>query len=189
MQGQRKAEMDTTKRKEEILKILAQSGKPVSGKELAQKLNVSRQVIVKDIALLRAQGNTIYSTNLGYLSPRQDKASRVFKTSHTDNEVVDELRLIVDCGGLVKDVFVYHKVYGVLRADLNIKSRADIDKFMEELNSGKSSLLKNITSSYHYHTVLAESEEILDNIQEKLKEAGFLAPLLDYEPVDFGGES
>jgi predicted ATPase len=52
---------------------------------------------------------------------------------------------------------------------------------------GKSSLLKNVTSGYHYHTIDAESEEILDAIQEELQQKGFLAKLQDYEPVDFWG--
>ena len=88
-------------------------------------------------------------------------------------------------GGYVKDVFVYHKVYGVLRADMNIKSRMDIRKYMENIRSGKSSLLKNVTSGFHYHTIVADSEELLDMIQEELSRRGFLAKLQDYEPVNF----
>ena len=68
---------------------------------------------------------------------------------------------------------------------MGIKSRRDIQNYMDELGTGKSSLLKNVTSGYHYHTVDAESEEILDAIQEELQKKGFLAKLLDYEPVDF----
>lgn len=90
-------------------------------------------------------------------------------------------------GGQIRDVFVYHKVYGVLKADMGIKSRRDIRAYMEEISTGKSSLLKNVTSGYHYHTIDAESEEILDAIQEELQQKGFLAKLQDYEPVDFWG--
>ena len=85
----------------------------------------------------------------------------------------------------MKDVFVYHKVYGVLRANMDIKSRRDVRNYLEEIRTGKSSLLKNVTSGYHYHTICAESEEVLDAIQEELKQKGFLAKLQDYEPVDF----
>ena len=178
--------MKSAQRREKILEILKKSDAAVSGKELAGALNVSRQVIVQDIALLRADGEDIFSTNLGYVCPKPNAASRVFKTCHTDEDVALELQLIVDCGGTVKDVFVYHKVYGVVKAELNIRSRVDIENFMNELASGKSSLLKNITSNYHYHTVLAESTGALDIIQEKLAENGFLAQLTDYEPVNFG---
>ena len=98
------------------------------------------------------------------------------------------MNLIVDLGGVVEDVFVYHKVYGVLRADMNIKSRRDVREYVQTLESGKSSLLKNVTSGYHYHTIRADSTEILDMIQEELQKKGFLAKLQDYEPVDFWGE-
>lgn len=177
--------MNSTERRNKILDILEKSEGPVSGKELACALNVSRQAIVQDIALLRANGEDIFSTNLGYVSMKQSRTSRVFKTCHSDERVVEELQLIVDCGGFVKDVFVYHKVYGVIKADLNIRSRIDIERFMKELESGRSSLLKNITSDYHYHTVYAESEAALDVIQEKLQDNDFLAALTDYEPVNF----
>lgn len=98
------------------------------------------------------------------------------------------MSLIVDCGAVVEDVFVYHRAYGVVRAKLNIKSRIDIERFMEDIRTGKSSLLKNTTAGYHYHTIVAESSEILDLVQEKLKERGFLAQLQDYEPVNFWEE-
>lgn len=177
--------MNASERRKKIVKILKDTGDAVSGKDLAAQLNVSRQVIVQDIAILRANGRTIFSTNRGYICPEQSKESRVFKTHHTDDETEEELQLIVDCGGTVKDVFVYHKVYGVIKADLNIRSRVDIEKFMDDIASGRSSLLMNLTSDYHYHTVYADSEEILDIIQEKLDQRGFLAELLEYEPVNF----
>ena len=180
--------MKSADRRDEIIKILKGSSKAVSGKELASQLNVSRQVIVQDIALLRANGEYILSTNLGYVLPGQEtikKASRVFKVCHTDSQARDELEIIVDYGGIVDDVFVYHKVYGVIKTKMEIRSHDDIDRYMAGLNSGTSTLLKNITSNYHYHTVLAANEKILDVIQEKLQEAGFLAQLLDYEPVNF----
>ena len=119
----------------------------------------------------------------------QTETTRVFKVQHEDDEVEKELTTIVDLGGTVEDVFVYHKVYGVLRAEMNIKSRMDIRNYMEEIRSGKSSLLKNVTSGYHYHTVRAERVEILDMIQEELQKKGLLAKLQDYDPVDFWGQN
>ena len=156
---------------------------------LAKELDVSRQVIVQDIALLRANGAAIFSTNRGYLIQADKQYSRVLKVVHEDDEVEEELSTIVDAGGHVKDVFVYHKVYGVLRANMDIKSRRDVRNYLEEIRTGKSSLLKNVTSGYHYHTICAESEEVLDAIQEELKQKGFLAKLQDYEPVDFWGDN
>ena len=84
--------MKSAERREQILEILSGSSKAVSGKELAARLGVSRQVIVQDIALLRANGENIYSTNLGYLCPVQRSVSRVFKTCHTDEQVAEELQ-------------------------------------------------------------------------------------------------
>lgn len=181
--------MDREEREKRILDILKTSGTPVTGVELAKSMNVSRQVIVQDIAILRANGEQILSTNNGYLIQQKEEArSRVFKVIHSDEQTQEELHLIVDLGGQIKDVFVYHKVYGVVRADLNLKSRADISRYMSQLHSGKSTLLKNVTSGYHYHTILAEDEVTLDQIQEELEARGFLAKLQDYEPVNFWGE-
>lgn len=177
--------MNGKQRREQIIQIIKNSDTPVSGTALAKQVNVSRQVIVQDIALIRANGINIFSTNRGYVIQESSKISRVFKVVHTDEQVEEELTLFVDLGGYVKDVFVYHKVYNVLKADMNLKSRADVRKYLSELASGKSSLLKNVTSSYHYHTILADNEETLDMIQEELEQRGFLAELQDYEPVDF----
>lgn len=161
-------------RRSKIENILKSSAVPVPGVTLAKDLDVSRQIIVSDIALLRANGLTILSTNKGYMIPKQSACQRVFKVIHADDQVGEELSLIVDNGGVVKDVFVYHKVYGVVRADMNIRTRRDVKKFLEGLSTGSSSLLKNVTGGYHYHTIEAESEEILDDIQNELAEKGFL---------------
>lgn len=181
--------MSGEERRGKIIQALKNSDKAVSATILAKEFDVSRQVIVQDVALLRANGKNIFSTNRGYLIQEDEETTRVFKVQHEDDEVEKELTTIVDLGGTVEDVFVYHKVYGVLRAEMNIKSRMDIRNYMEEIRSGKSSLLKNVTSGYHYHTVRAERVEILDMIQEELQKKGLLAKLQDYEPVDFWGQN
>lgn len=175
-----------TERRQKIIKDLREADTPVSAGKLAGRYGVSRQVIVQDVALLRANGEDIQATSSGYLLHTSAACSRVFKSYHTDEKTEEELNLCVDLGGCVKDVFVYHRAYGVIRADLNISSRLDVKRFLEEVSSGRSSLLKNTTSGFHYHTVTAGSEEILDLIQSALMENGFLAPLTDYEPVSFG---
>lgn len=177
--------MNGDERRKQIIDILKHSSSPVAGTQLAQILDVSRQVIVQDIALIRAKDVDIFSTNRGYVINDKQEYSRILKVIHEDDEVETELETIVDLGGWIRDVFVYHKVYGVIRADMNIHSRRDIKKYMEEIASGKSSLLKNVTSGYHYHTVVAEDEQTLDLIQEELGRLGFLAKLQEYEPVDF----
>lgn len=178
--------MNSQQRRQQVLDALKNSKQPLSGTSIAKQFDVSRQVIVQDIALLRATGENIISTNQGYVLISNSQVSKVFKVIHSDEDAQKELNLIVDCGGQVKDVFVYHKVYGVVKADMDIKSRLDVERYLSEISSGKSSLLKKITSDYHYHTVIAPSETILSLIEEKLWEAGFLAKLQDYEPVKFG---
>lgn len=177
--------MNGQERRACIHKILTASEFPISGTSLAKQLAVSRQIIVQDIALLRANGTKILSTNQGYILQESDVSSRVLKVIHSDEETEEELSMIVDLGGRVSDVFVYHKAYGILKADLDVRSRLDVHQFMESIRSGKSTPLKNVTSGYHYHTVYAKDEQILDLIQEKLQERGFLAKLQDYEPIDF----
>ncbi len=177
-------------RREQIIEILQKSDKPLSGTELAKILDVSRQIIVQDMALIRANGVDIISTHRGYVIQNQDSqsATRVFKVYHTDEDVEEELNLFVDLGGKVEDVFVYHKVYGVIKAPLNLKSRRDVKTYMVGITEGKSTQLKNVTSGYHYHTITAEDEHTLDLIQEELIKRGFWAKLQDYEPVDFWKE-
>lgn len=177
--------MTGDKRREEIIRILKTADAPVSGHALSKSLEVSRQVIVQDIALIRAKDIDIASTNRGYVLNDKTVHERILKVIHEDDEVETELQAIVDLGGQVRDVFVYHKVYGVLKAEMNIRSRRDISHYLEDIKSGKSSLLKNVTSGYHYHTITADDEATLDLIQEELRRLGFLARLQEYEPVDF----
>lgn len=177
--------MNGQKRREEIVKILRNSAVPLSGTELARRLGVSRQVIVQDMALVRANGTEIISTNKGYIIQEMNGFNRVFKVIHSEEQVEEELNLYVDMGGKVEDVFVYHKIHGVIRVDLKIRSRADVKRYMQEISSGKSTQLMKLTSNYHYHTVTAENIETLDMIQSELEHRGFLAKLQDYEPVDF----
>lgn len=177
--------MSGEERREKILHMLETSARPISGSRFASTLSVSRQVIVQDIALIRASGQEIVSTNRGYVLQNSRRHTRVFKVFHTDEQVRDELELIVDAGGEVVDVFVCHRVYGVIRGELNIRSRRDVDKYLADIESGKSKLLMKTTSGYHYHTVRADDEATLDLIQERLAEKGYLAKLQDYEPVDF----
>ena len=166
--------MSGEERRNKILKYISESIEPVSATLLAGEYGVSRQAVVQDIALLRALGHNIISTHRGYVMEKMSKHVRIFKVRHNDEELVAELYCIVDLGGMVEDVFINHKVYGRVQAQLNINSRRKADELMIMIKSGKSSPLKNITSDYHYHTVTADSEKILDEIGDKLREMGFL---------------
>ena len=176
--------MKAAERREQLKKILMGSDVPVSGSALARRLSVSRQVIVNDIALLRAEGTEILSTSQGYVTAQEKQCKRIFKVHHSREDCEAELNLFVDCGAVVKDVFVSHRAYGVLRGELDIRSRLDVQEFLESIRSGKSSLLSSTTEGYDYHTLLAPSEKILDMIENRLWEMGFLAKTLDYEPEE-----
>ena len=167
--------MSGEERRQEIINFITGNGKAASGTLLVEKFHVSRQVIVQDIALLRAEGYDILSTNRGYLCQRSDKASRVFYVQHGDDRIQEELNLVADCGGCVKDIFVKHELYGELRAELNVDSRKKAAAFVKNISEGTCSPLNRVTHGYHYHTVTAESEEDLDGIEEELRLKHFLA--------------
>ena len=166
--------MTGSERRDKIIATMQENRMPVPGKELASFYNVSRQVIVQDIALMRAAGYDIISTNRGYILNSPKSVKRIFKVQHTDEQMEDELYSIVDLGGCVETVIVNHKVYGRMEAKLHITSRRLAGEFLEDIRSGKSSPLKNITSNYHYHEVHADSEETLDMIENMLREKGYL---------------
>jgi hypothetical protein len=171
-------------RREKLLALLLRSDEPLSGGKIGEIYHVSRQVVVQDIALLRSKGHSIVSTPRGYVYEKaagSQNCQRIVKVCHTDDQAEEELSTIVDLGGVVLDVMVNHRTYGKVTAPLNIKSRRDVRKFVEDLKESKSSLLSNTTSGYHFHTIEAESEDILDEIEEALKEKHFLVDFLDYE--------
>ncbi|MBQ2688347.1 MAG: transcription repressor NadR [Clostridia bacterium] len=168
--------MKANERRKEIAAYLMLSDSPVSGTELSAKFGVSRQIIVQDISLLKAAGYEILSTHHGYILQSSPLKERVFKLKHTKDQTEDELNTIVDLGGTVVDVFVWHKVYGKVEAKMNIFSRMHVKQFIEGVRSGKSTELMNITGGYHYHTVVAESDEILNKIENTLNSKGYIAP-------------
>lgn len=168
--------MKAEDRRKAIITLLMAERRPVSGGELSKHFGVSRQIIVRDISLLKANGFDILATHNGYVVQSTPLAEKVFKLYHTTGQTEDELNLIVDLGGTVVDVFVWHKVYGKLTARLDIFSRHQVRQFIDGVRSGKSSELMNITGGYHYHTVRADSEEILGRIESALNERGYIVP-------------
>ena len=174
-------------RREGILEALRAASEPLSGSALAERCGVSRQVVVQDVALLRERGEKIVSTNRGYvlLSDEPAPPRRLFKCRHTAEQTADELTCVVDLGGRVEDVFVNHRVYGVVSSTLGVGSRRDVERFVSELASGVSAPLLEVTSGYHFHHVSAASEEILDEVERALASRGYLAELTDYEAATF----
>ena len=168
--------MKADERRRAIAAELMSGNKTISGRELSKRFDVSRQIIVRDIAALKEDGYEILSTHNGYMIKRSPLVERVFKLYHTTEQTEDELTCIVDNGGIVVDVFVWHKVYGKIQAILNITSRHDVNRFIDGVRSGKSVELMNITGGYHYHTVRASTEDALDRIEGVLSEKKYIAP-------------
>ncbi|PXV96239.1 hypothetical protein C8E03_101874 [Lachnotalea glycerini] len=168
--------MDVEKRRTQILETLQNSKIPVSGDTLSNQLGVSRQIIVQDIAVLKASNYDILSTNRGYLlyTDTQSNIVRIFNVSHDTNQIRDELYCIVDFGGFVKNVIVHHEVYGSITANLNLSSRRDVDAFVKKVENSNAVPLKVLGGDIHSHTVEADSELILDEIEKQLDELGFL---------------
>lgn len=170
--------MEGDARRKRILEILHEEKLPISGTELAGKLGVSRQVIVQDIALLRAVDKNILSTNKGYIlfveKTGMDRKKRTYKVKHKDGEIPDELNTIVDFGGRILDVVVEHDIYGQISVDLIINSRADAESFVRSITRYNTKPLNDLTNGLHYHTVEADTEDILDKIENELYKKGYL---------------
>ena len=168
--------MKVAERRKAIVNLLLSAKEPISGGELAQRFDISRQIIVQDITVLKGTGYEILSTSQGYIMQKSPLSERVFKVRHTTSETEDELSCIVELGGTVVDVFVWHKVYGKIEAALNIFSKLHIKQFLEGVRTGQSSELMHITGGYHYHTVRADDEATLDRVEAVLVQRGYIVP-------------
>lgn len=165
------------KRRHYILEHLKTANTPVSGSELAKTANVSRQVIVQDISLLKAKDEPITATPQGYVYVRPETDNRIRKiiaVNHTKAETEQELTLLVDCGITVVDVTVEHPIYGEITAALHVKNRFDVDKFIQKVRTTNASLLAELTGSVHLHTIEADTEEQISKGIAALDKAGFL---------------
>lgn len=171
--------MTGDQRRAKILKMLKEQGTPLSGTALAQRFQVSRQVIVQDIALMRAENTPILSTNKGYIirtaSPALQQPMRVFYVRHDTDQVLEEFMTVLELGGKILDVAVEHELYGQIRVDLLIETEQDARDFVNRLSCCHDNPLKVLTGDCHYHTVAAPSEKLLDLIEQELKSKGFIA--------------
>lgn len=169
--------MKGEQRRQELVRILREAGGPVTGTELARRLGVSRQVVVQDIALLRAQGQEVLSTPRGYLlAPGEaDRVGRaVLACRHGREETREELELMVRAGLRVVDVVVEHPLYGELRGLLMLSTPQDVDWFMERLEATGSALLSELTGGVHLHTVEFRDPMALQTARDALRRRGFL---------------
>lgn len=164
-------------RRHDLLAMLKASSEPHNGQSLADYFKVTRQIIVQDIALLRADGAPIISTNRGYLykeSPKTTYCHRLLKVKHKTKDIQAELEAIIDNGGRVKTILVEHPVYGELQTYLKLTCRRDIGHFLNQVDSNDFRPLSSLTDGSHYHLIEADSEDDLDSIEKSLAELGFL---------------
>lgn len=162
-----------TERQQRLLNVLAQSAEPLTGTELADHCGVTRQVVVHDVALLRAAGVPIVSTPRGYRLQREPLQLRsVISVSHPPEQTELELNTLVDFGVTVVDVRVEHVVYGELRGFLQLSSRRDVALFMDKIHAHEAPLLSTLSDGNHLHTVEAPSEARLAEAIAALKARG-----------------
>ncbi len=164
-------------RRTKLLHILQTSTQPVTGNELSQMTNVSRQVIVGDITLLKARNEPIIATSQGYMYlpvESTKKPERIIACQHDPSRTQEELFLLVDIGVTVKDVKIEHPVYGDLTASIMVSSRKEVQQFLSRVSATNASFLSELTSGIHLHTVSAATEDLLDEAEVALRDAGIL---------------
>ena len=164
--------MTASERRQQIARLLSASQAPISATTLSQELGVSRQIIVGDIALLRAAGQEITATARGYVIPAQNGLLRRIACIHSAGETRDELDAMVDCGCTVVDVIVEHPVYGQLTAPLHLSSRLDVDQFMKRMDGAAP--LSQLTGGVHLHTLHCPDAGSFERIKKELEEKGIL---------------
>jgi len=169
--------MDAALRRGKVLEVISQSSVPVSASALAKILSVSRQVIVGDIALLRAQGHEIIATARGYMISEFREANQyVGKIAcfHSAENTKEELYTIVDLGAVIVNVIVEHELYGEITGQLNIKNRNDVDIFIDRVKSSEVKLLSELKSGIHLHTITCRDKTHFEQVCRALCTAGFL---------------
>lgn len=167
--------MSAINRRISILKQLKESDKAIKGVLLASQYNVTRQIIVKDIAILRAEGNLIIATPDGYILNKQNEGIRkIIAVSHNEDRLVEELDIIIKYGGTIEDVIVEHPIYGEIKGLLMISSLHDLNNFISKYKANEAKLLSLLTNGVHIHTIITDNEESMNLILKELKEKGFI---------------
>lgn len=168
--------MTTEERRQELLQLLTRADGARTGTELAKKLGVSRQIIVGDVSILRAEGAKILSTPRGYrMLEKNPGVIETVTCRHTAEEMGAELDAMVDNGVTVRDVIVEHPVYGEIRADLMLESRRDVAAFVRKMAAAGAPPLSQLTDGIHLHTVEAKTREEIEDARNELARLGFLA--------------
>lgn len=168
--------LSAEERRDKIKKTLSESSEPLTGSELAAETKVSRQVVVQDMAVLRASGVDVQAGPRGYrlFGSEINEPRMVIALQHKPEETEEELTLLVDAGVEVLDVIVEHEIYGEIRGSLHLAGRDDVRRFMERVKQSNAVLLSQITGGIHLHTITARSRDRLDRAVVTLRARGFL---------------
>ena len=172
--------MDTNTRRKEILNMLQRADQPLSATYIAKEFHVSRQIVVGDVALLRASGHQIDSTPRGYLLTSEPGINSPFPyvgmvaCNHSSEEVAEELYTIVDFGGTAIDVAIEHPIYGQLTGQLQLACRADVAAFLETVHNKAALPLSALTEGIHTHSLRCPDEATLEKAKAALRELGVL---------------
>ena len=162
-------------RRENILSELMQATAPLNATKLAEMNGVTRQIIVADIALLRASGHNIRAEHKGYVLDRNaDEMRKQIVCKHDKEKLIDELYAVVDNGGKIIDVQVEHSVYGMISAEMSVDSRYDAEQFVEEISKSGATQLSDLTGGIHIHTICVKDDAAFDRICKKLAALGIL---------------
>lgn len=164
-------------RREKIRELLEYAPGPLSAARLAKQLGVSRQIVVGDVALLRAGGCEVESTPRGYVrgGRENDSCREIIACRHTGEEALrQELYCVVDNGATLVDVMVENPLYGELTGQLHIANRYDADQFIRKAHQFPDGLVSRTTGGVHLHTVSAPDRECLDRVRRGLAELGIL---------------
>lgn len=167
--------MDAQRRRQIIASRLADSDGPLSAAALARELSVSRQIIVGDVALLRAGGLDITATPRGYLLPQPPAGVKcTFACRHRADQIGEELNAVVDQGCTVLDVIVEHPIYGQLTGPLRVSNRYEVEQFVDRCRQEEAAPLSQLTEGVHLHTVLCPDQEAAGRVRAALERLGFL---------------
>lgn len=166
--------MTAAQRRSAIYEQLTNAQAPISATALAQQFSVSRQVVVGDIALLRAEGRSITATPRGYMIPAEDGLRRTIACHHSSEDTQRELYAMVDCGCTVVDVIVEHPVYGQLTAPLALSNRYDVQQFVCRMAESHAQPISALTGGVHLHTLSCPNEETFQHLKDRLAAMGML---------------
>ena len=166
--------MTAAQRRSTIYQQLLSAETPISAAALAQRFSVTRQVVVGDIALLRAEGHSITATPRGYMIPAETGLRRTIACHHSAEDTQRELFAMVDCGCTVVDVIVEHPVYGQLTAPLALSCRYDVEQFIQRMETSHAQPISALTGGVHLHTLSCPNEETFQHLKDTLSAMGML---------------